>query len=118
MGQGAQSPTRAGMAETVRPGIVARLLPALPLLYLAVHGLALALVPSQATLLSFLFLSAAPLLAAAACLTRLSSPMSRHGWIAVALAMILWSAGMATSMVATLFVGISVDGLSVLLYVL
>jgi len=118
MGQGVSSPLSADLNEAGAAPAAVRFLPALPLLYLCLHGLALVLLPSQATFLSFLFLGLTPLLAAAACFTRLSSPGGSRGWIAVALAMVLWSAGMATSMVATLFVGISVDALSVLLYVL
>ncbi len=114
MGQGAKSRIcRHGRDGQAR--IAVRLLPALPLLYLALHGLALVLIPSRATFLLPVPECDAP--AGRGCLPRQASLTDEQAWlIAVALAMILWSAGMATSMVATLFAGISVDGLSVLLY--
>jgi len=77
----------------------------LAVLFVLCHGLALALSPARAPLLSFGFLIAAPLLAAAACLWRGWRHHAALGWHATALAMLLWATGMALNMADVLNAG-------------
>jgi len=74
----------------------------LALCYVLCHGLAVGLLPTQATALSFAFLVAAPSLAAAACLRRAPRGHSVLHWRATALALLLWAGGMAFNMVDAL----------------
>ncbi len=92
---------------------------ALAALYLLCHGLALSLT-GQARLPSFLFLTGAPLLAALACLWRFRRGQSMSGWLAAALAMLLWAGGMGVNMYQEVWLGDldAVPGASMLLYVL
>ncbi|WNL44391.1 GGDEF domain-containing protein [Dyella sp. BiH032] len=88
--------------------------------FLTCHALALALFPDHAKLLSYLFLIAAPLLAALACAWRSRGDPVAHGWIALALGMLLWTAGMASNMVMAMVLANAnpTPGLSMLCYVL
>lgn len=67
-------------------------------LYLLCHAMALALLPGHALVLSFSFLTGAPLLAALACLWRMRGSEARVGWLALAIGMLLWAGGMAANM--------------------
>jgi len=121
--QGIQSPPysiEAHLGARRASSMAIRLLPALLLLYLAAHMLALRLFPSHAVALSFAFLILTPLLAAAACFSRISRKSASDGWTALASAMILWSAGMVAAMAATLLTRVSggIDGLSMMFFVL
>lgn len=91
----------------------------LALLFVLCHGLALAMLPASATVLSFCFLIAAPLLAAAACLRQGWQQRAAPGWRATALAMLLWAGGMAMNMVDAVRAGDANDTpeISLLLYV-
>jgi len=57
----------------------------LAVLFVLCHGLALALLPGSASVASFCFLIAAPLLAAAACLRQARQRRAALGWRATAL---------------------------------
>ena len=74
----------------------------LALLYLLCHGLAVAFWPGSTGEGSFAFLTAAPLLAAAACLWRGQRDRAALGWRATALALLLWGGGMAINMIDAL----------------
>lgn len=89
-------------------------------LYLLCHALAIVLWPAQATLLSFLMLAGAPLLAAAACLWRSRSSLAPSSWWALAAGMVLWSAGMLVNFYQEVGLGNvdAIPGLSMLFYVL
>lgn len=91
----------------------------LAVLFVLCHGLALALLPAPATALSFCFLIAAPLLAAAACLWQGQQRQAALGWQATALAMLLWAGGMAMNMVDAVRGGdaTATPQISLLLYV-
>ena len=92
---------------------------ALAALYLVCHGMALT-VSGQASLPSFLFLTAAPLMACIACLWRVRRDGLMSGWLAPVIAMLLWAGGMAATMYQEIGRG-NVDALSafsMLLYVL
>ena len=92
----------------------------LALLYVLCHGLVLALWPGAAGAGSFVFLTAAPLLAAAACLWRARRDGAALGWRATALALLLWAGGMAFNMIDALGAGRAdvTPRASLLLYVL
>lgn len=77
----------------------------LALLYVLCHGLVLALWPGPAGVGSFVFLTGAPLLAAAACLWRARRDRAALGWRATALALLLWAGGMAFNMIDALGAG-------------
>lgn len=97
-----------------------RLAIGLSLLYLACHALAIVCLPDQATTLSLAFLVMVPILPALACLRRASLAPDPAEWVAVALAMILWSAGMAATMFGVLYIrtGDGILGISMLFFVL
>jgi diguanylate cyclase (GGDEF)-like protein len=84
------------------------------------HGLAISLIADHAKPISFAFLVAAPLIAAGACLARWRREASANGWIELALAMLLWSGGMAVTMYVDVIVADpdATPGLGMLLYVL
>src|SRR6218665_3708436 len=65
----------------------------LPLLFVALHGVLLVVSVGQAWLISLIFLSIAPLMAAAACLYAARCSGFARGWMALALAMLLWAGG-------------------------
>jgi diguanylate cyclase (GGDEF)-like protein len=90
------------------------------LLYLACHALAIVLLPAQAMALSLGFLTLAPFRAGIACFRRASAAAESEGWIAIGLAMMLWSGGMASTMLGALALGTlgGVDGLSIMLFML
>ncbi|HEC0197028.1 TPA: hypothetical protein R1Q24_005299, partial [Escherichia coli] len=92
----------------------------LALLYVFGHGLVVALLPGPAGLGSFVFLTGAPLLAAAACLWRARADRAALGWRAIALALLLWAGGMGINMLDALSAGRPdiTPGASLLLYVL
>ena len=92
----------------------------LALLYVLCHGLVVAFWPGTAGGGSFAFLTAAPLLAAAACLWRAQRDRAALGWRATALALLLWAGGMGFNMVDALSAGRSniTPSASLLLYVL
>ena len=77
----------------------------LALLYVLCHGLVVALWPEGAGAGSFVFLTGAPLLAAAACLWRARRDRAALGWRATALALLLWAGGMAINMFDALGAG-------------
>lgn len=92
----------------------------LALLYVFGHGLVVALWPGPAGLGSFVFLTGAPLLAAAACLWRARADRAALGWRAIALALLLWAGGMGINMLDALRADRPdiTPGASLLLYVL
>ncbi|MFL0337315.1 diguanylate cyclase [Stenotrophomonas maltophilia] len=77
----------------------------LALLYVLCHGLVLTLWPGPAGAGSFVFLTGAPLLAAAACLWRARRDRAALGWRATAAALLLWAGGMAFNMIDALGAG-------------
>ena len=89
-------------------------------LYLVGHAVLLLLFPAHRELVSYVLVTIAPLLAAAACFFNIFHAGDMEGWVAMTAAMILWSAGMAANMIVTLFAGVgdSVDAISMLLFVL
>lgn len=92
---------------------------ALALLFVLCHGLVLAFWPGAAGGGSFAFLTAAPLLAAAACLWRGQRDRAALGWRATALALLLWAGGMGFNMLDALGAGRAniTPSASLLLYV-
>lgn len=105
----------------VGPAIAAgRLAWLLPPLFVAVHALAIVLSGERAWLASLIFLTLAPLLAGAACVWRARRSGYAEGWYALALAMLLWSGGMAGNLVAGVMLDSwsGVAGLSMLLFIL
>lgn len=92
----------------------------LPWLYLLIHAAAMWALPAHAETVSFAFLLGAPLLAAAICLWRSRGNAAASGWIALAIALLLWAGGMAVNMLQTAVLDStsSTSGASVLLYVL
>ncbi|WP_285020987.1 GGDEF domain-containing protein [Novosphingobium sp. fls2-241-R2A-195] len=91
---------------------------ALPVLFLTGHAGSLVLTDSAGTPVSFGWLMAAPILAGMACLYR-GWKDGFEGWLPAGAAMLCWAGGMASTMVATLFLDIvHEDRLSMLLYVL
>lgn len=92
----------------------------LVLLYVVCHGLALVLWPAPGGAGSFVFLTAAPLLAAVACLWRARRDPAALGWRAIALALLLWAGGIALNMLDALGAGRAdvTPRASLLLYVL
>lgn len=88
--------------------------------FLAGHALAILNTGSGAKAVSYGFLIAAPLVAAAACMARIGRDRSAQGWAEMALALLLWSAGMASNMSLDLSQAdpVSEPGLSMLFYVL
>jgi diguanylate cyclase (GGDEF)-like protein len=77
----------------------------LAMVFVLCHGLAIVLLPAQATPLSFCFLIAAPLLAGWSCLRRAHGDAAAMGWRAAAIAMLLWAGGMALNMLDALTEG-------------
>lgn len=71
-------------------------------LYVLCHGLVLTLWPGSAGAGSFVFLTGAPVLAAAACLWRGQRDRAALGWRATALALLLWAGGMGVNMLDAL----------------
>ncbi len=99
----------------------AQLLPyvGLALAFIAGHVLCIWLLPDSAAFASLAFLVAAPLLAAAACIHRSLRDRGHLRWPALALAMLLWSAGMSINALAALALHDFGDSaLTVLLFVL
>ena len=92
----------------------------LPLLFAALHGALLVVSGEHAWLVSLVFLTAAPLMAAAACLYAARRNGFARGWAAVALAMLLWAGGMAGNLYAGLVLESwsGVGALSMLLFIL
>ncbi|WMJ70466.1 GGDEF domain-containing protein [Stenotrophomonas sp. 24(2023)] len=92
----------------------------LALLYVLCHGMVVAFWPGTAGGGSFVFLVAAPLLAAAACLLRARRDRAALGWRATALALLLWAGGMGVNMIDALGAGRAniTPTASLLLYVL
>ena len=92
----------------------------LPLLFVALHGVLLVVSVGQAWLISLIFLSIAPLMAAAACLYAARCSGFARGWTALALAMLLWAGGMAGNLYAGLVLDSwsGVGALSMLLFIL
>ena len=92
----------------------------LPLLFVALHGALLVVSAGHAWLVSLVFLTVAPLMAAAACLYAARRSGFARGWAAVALAMLLWAGGMAGNLYAGLIIGSwsGVGALSMLLFIL
>ncbi|ARQ91331.1 GGDEF domain-containing protein [Stenotrophomonas maltophilia] len=92
----------------------------LAMLYVLCHGLVVAFWPSPAGVGSFVFLTGAPLLAAAACLVRAQRDRAALGWRATAMALLLWAGGMTFNMVDALGAGRAdfTPRVSLLLYVL
>lgn len=92
----------------------------LPLLFVALHGALLVVGGRHAWLVSLVFLILAPLMAGAACIYRARHGGFARGWIALAIAMLLWAGGMA----GNLFSGLVLDSwsgvgaLSMLLFIL
>lgn len=89
-------------------------------IFLVLHALTIAYAGSNAKTGSYLFLIAAPILAALACARRIRVERDGQGWAELTLALVLWAAGMATNMSVDLMVlkPASVPGISMLLYVL
>lgn len=92
----------------------------LPPLFVAVHALAITVSGEQAWLASLVLLTLAPFLAGAVCLWRARHSDYAEGWYALALAMLLWSGGMAGNLVAGLMLDSwsGVAGLSMSLFIL
>ena len=92
----------------------------LPLLFVALHGALLLVGGHHAWLVSLIFLTAAPLMAGAACLYRARRGGYVRGWIALAVAMLLWAGGMAGNLNAGLVFDSwsGVGALSMLLFIL
>lgn len=92
----------------------------LSVVYLLCHALALTLSPAYAKHISYGFLVVASLAASIACIFRSRRSSASLDWMALSLAVLLWSLGMATSLIqeAILATADSTAGLSMLLYVL
>ena len=92
----------------------------LPLAFVAAHASAIALGGGKAWLLSLLFLVFAPLLAAAACFHRARRDAFLEGWIALGAAMLLWAGGMASNLLAGLWLDSwsGAAGFTLLLFIL
>lgn len=92
----------------------------LALMFVICHGVVVAFWPGTAGGGSFVFLTAAPLLAAAACLWRGQRDRAALGWRATAMALLLWAGGMAFNMADALGAGRAdlTPRVSLLLYVL
>ncbi|HEY9130968.1 MAG TPA: GGDEF domain-containing protein [Dyella sp.] len=92
------------------------------LLFIVCHALAIWLFPHRAMVVSFSFLVAAPVLAAAICLRRWRDTryVLIDGWLALAAGMLLWALGMGLNMREEVFLGNTdaTPGDSMLLYVL
>src|SRR5688572_3472247 len=80
----------------------------LPLLFVAAHGALLVVSGSHAWLVSLIFLTLVPLMAAAACLYRARRSAYARGWAALSLALLLWTVGMA----GNLYSGLVLDSWS------
>lgn len=91
----------------------------LPLLFVALHGALLVVSVEHAWLVSLIFLTAAPLMAAAACLYAARRSGFARGWAALALAMLLWAGGMVGNLYAGIALGSwsGVGALSMLLFI-
>lgn len=90
------------------------------LTFLICHALAIAAAGEESWLVSLLFLILAPLLASAACLYRAWRGAFADGWIALAIAMLLWAGGMAGNLVSAVWINdwTGVGGASLLLFIL
>lgn len=92
------------------------------LLYVLCHGMAITVFRQSAMAVSFVFLIAAPLLAAGMCVLRCREAgfHPTRGWSALALGMLLWAGGMALNMQQEIFLDNlnSTPGGSMLLYIL
>ncbi|WP_282272302.1 GGDEF domain-containing protein [Stenotrophomonas sp. PS02298] len=90
------------------------------LLFIVCHALVLAIGSGPAGVGSFIFLVAAPLLAACCCVWRARHDRAALGWYTIALAMLLWSGGMALNLADALGAGRAdiTPRASLLLYVL
>lgn len=77
--------------------------------FVALHVLAIALFPGAAMAVSYVFLVAAPALAAAAMLRRcgVEGYAPERGWSLAAAAMLLWMLGMLSSMSQDLLLGVT-----------
>ena len=73
-------------------------------LVLATHGLVLHLVPRHSSVISLVFLVLVPVLSAGACARR-GIGGGAQGWWLLALALVLWAAGMAANLLLSLAVG-------------
>ena len=91
-----------------------------PLLFLAVHALSIGFGGASAWLLSLILLTLAPLLAGLACFYRARRKGFAGGWFALALAMLLWTGGMAGNLLSGVWLDSwsGVGGLSMLLFIL
>lgn len=90
----------------------------LPLGFLLLHGILIAVAGDDADAFSFFFLIGAPLMAGMVCLWR-GWRDGWEGWAALAIAMPLWAGGMAASMVSIMWLSAQGEGGgSILLYVL
>jgi diguanylate cyclase (GGDEF)-like protein len=92
------------------------------LLYLLCHALAIVIFVREAMIISFVFLVAAPVIAAGVCFWRareIGFSLTK-GWSALGLGLLLWAAGMALNMRQEIFLQNlnSTPGDSMLLYVL
>jgi len=92
------------------------------LLYVLCHGLAIVIFHQEAMAVSFAFLLAAPVLAAAMCAVRCQEVgyLPTRGWSALSLGMLLWAGGMALNMHQEVFLANvnSTPGDSMLFYIL
>jgi diguanylate cyclase (GGDEF)-like protein len=92
------------------------------LLYLMCHALAIAIFAREAMIVSFVFLVAAPVIAAGVCFWRAREVgySLTKGWTALGLGVLLWAAGMALNMRQEVFLQNlnSTPGDSMLMYVL
>ncbi|MCM8730736.1 diguanylate cyclase [Hephaestia sp. GCM10023244] len=88
--------------------------------FLALHALTIVTIGDNAKAGSYLFLIAAPLVAAAACAGRARQERNYQGWTELGLALLLWATGMAINMSVDLMLArpLDVPGISMLFYVL
>jgi diguanylate cyclase (GGDEF)-like protein len=100
---------RAGWAAWRRLGAIAAA-------FVVAHAIGILVLPDAARSMSLVFLIAAPTVAAAACAFRAARDDRAEGWIALAVALSLWAAGMAAT--AFFAEASGVGALSMLLYVL
>ncbi|OJW69805.1 MAG: hypothetical protein BGO57_04580, partial [Sphingomonadales bacterium 63-6] len=95
-------------------------IPVVIALFLAAYAVVVFSAGPHAKAASYLFLIAAPLMAAGMCLWRIHRWKERQGWAELTLAMLLWAGGMASNMAIDLLqprLG-DVPGISMVLYVL
>lgn len=95
-----------------------RLTAAIPILFLAAHAGSVAMAGGRRMEVSFAWLILVPVAVAGTCFYR-AVKQGPEGWLPMGAAMLCWGAGMAATMVATLFFEITSEvRLSMLLYVL